>query len=122
MASDTHQHRNLIDDILDLGLILGGLLYFLFAHRVGLEFTDTELAAIASSGAAMRILVRKILMRLWGPKINALEAASPDAPAEPAEPEATPSETPTAASEVPPPADDDAGDSPIIPPPPNVGG
>lgn len=126
-AQTTHQHRNLIDDVLDLGLLAGGLGYFIFADRLGLALTATELAAIASSGAAMRILVRKILMRIWGKEIVALEATSAVAPTvdtlEPVEPEAeaepAPSETPTAAPEAP---AEESDDKPIVPPPPVVGG
>jgi hypothetical protein len=112
--AETHKHRNIIDDILDLGLLVVGLLYFLFGHRIGLELTDKELAAIASSGATARILVRKILMRIWGEEVASLEAASSPLP-EPA-PSETPTEAPVSESE------DEPTDEALVPPPPNVGG
>lgn len=114
MASSTHKHRNIIDDILDLGLLIGGLLYFLFGHKIGLAFTDKELAAIASTGATARILVRKILMRIWRDSLDSLPGET--APVTP------PSETPTAAPETAEPEDEpDTPDEPVIPPPPTVG-
>lgn len=65
----THKHRNIIDDVMDFGLAVSGMVWYFF-------FPDTEvdaktMAMIAAGGAGARASLRRILMKLWGPAIEA---------------------------------------------------
>ena len=68
----THRHRNIIDDVLDFGLAVAGMVWYFF-------FPDTEIdaktmALIATAGATARASLRRILMKLWGHHVDAIEA------------------------------------------------
>lgn len=62
----THRHRNIIDDILDLGLTIGCVVWYFF----GFELDAEKLAMVGAAGASARAALRRILMRLWGEKLG----------------------------------------------------
>ena len=66
----THKHRNLIDDILDAALALSAIGYYVVAEVYNVHLDDKTLALIATAGATLRGAVRKILIRLWGAKLE----------------------------------------------------
>jgi len=71
-AERTHKHRNIIDDLFDLGLIIGGMVFFF----MDIELDKDTIAELAVGGAALRATLRRILMKIWGPQIEAIEARS----------------------------------------------
>ena len=84
-SETTFRHRNIIDDILDLGLTIAMIAWYF----TGLELDKETLAMIGAAGASARVTLRRILIKAWGPKLG-IEA-------DPSEPEPAPSETPTEA-------------------------
>lgn len=72
----THKHRNIIDDVFDLGLVIGGVVWYF----VGIELDAETLAMVATAGATGRAALRRILMKLWGPQIEAIESRRADPP------------------------------------------
>lgn len=62
----THKHRNIIDDILDLGLTVAAAIWY-FA---GVELDAETVAMIAGLGAGARATLRRILTKLWGDKLG----------------------------------------------------
>ena len=62
----THKHRNIIDDILDLGLTVGMIAWYF----VGIELDHETLAMIGAAGASARVTLRRILMGMWGEKLG----------------------------------------------------
>lgn len=75
----THKGRNLIDDMMDGGLALLSIIYFVIASQTGFELDDQTLALIATAGATVRVTLRKVLMRLYGEKLGVSTPAT-DAP------------------------------------------
>ncbi len=81
MSESTHKHRNVIDDILDLGLSAACVVYYLFHEQIGLSLTDEQMVTIGAAGAAGRASLRRIMMKLWGAKLDA-ESSSETADAD----------------------------------------
>lgn len=69
----THKHRNIIDDILDLGLTVASVVWYF----VGVELDAETVAMIAGAGAGARATLRRILTKLWGDKLG-IEAPAED--------------------------------------------
>lgn len=78
----THKGRNIIDDILDGTLLVLSILYLALAPKFGIELDDQTMAAIATAGAALRVTVRKILMKLYGERLGVSEGAEDVPPKE----------------------------------------
>jgi len=57
----THKHRNIIDDILDLGLLVLMVIWYF----TGIELDEKDLAVAGGIGASARVSLRRILMRIW---------------------------------------------------------
>lgn len=62
----THKHRNIIDDILDLGLTVASIVWYF----VGVELDTETVAMIAGAGASARATLRRILTKMWGDKLG----------------------------------------------------
>ena len=62
----THRHRNIIDDILDLGLTVAAAVWYF----TGVELDAETVAMIAGLGAGGRASLRRILTKLWGEKLG----------------------------------------------------
>jgi len=72
----THKHRNVIDDILDLGLLVLMVAWYF----TGVDVDKETLAMIGGSGASARVLLRRILMNLWGAKLGIKDPSEGDTP------------------------------------------
>lgn len=59
-----HKHRDLIDDILDLGLLVGAATYYIVVDVTDFELGAKTVALLAGLGATARTLSRRILSRL----------------------------------------------------------
>lgn len=68
----THKHQNIIDDVLDFGLAVAGTVWYFFFSDVQID--AKTMAMVATTGAGARASLRRILMKLWGPQINAIES------------------------------------------------
>jgi hypothetical protein len=62
----THKHRNIIDDILDLGLTIASIAWYF----TGVELDAETVAMIAGAGAGARATLRRILTKMWGDKLG----------------------------------------------------
>jgi len=82
----THKHRNIIDDILDLGLTIASIAWYF----TGVELDAETVAMIAGAGAGARATLRRILTKMWGDKLGieapAEDSASDDADSDPSDP------------------------------------
>jgi len=65
MKETTHKHRNIIDDILDLTLIICSIAYIIWGDKINIEFTGTEWAEIVALAAVGRATLRRVLTRLF---------------------------------------------------------
>jgi hypothetical protein len=63
-AETTHKYRNLIDDIMEGTAIVGGMAYVIFREKVGIDLSPDVMAELAVGVAALRGVVRKILLRV----------------------------------------------------------
>ncbi len=79
----TFKHRNIIDDILDLGLTTLMVVWYF----TGIQLDNETLAMVGAAGASARVTLRKILVKFWGPSLGI--------DSDETEPEPAPSETPT---------------------------
>lgn len=70
----THKHRNVLDDILDLGLLVAMVAWYF----TGIDVDKETLAMIGGSGASARVLLRRILMHFWGDALGVEEPAESD--------------------------------------------
>lgn len=70
----THKHRNIIDDVLDFGLAVAGMVWYFFFPDIEIDAKTT--AMIATAGATARASLRRILMKLGGHHVEAIEARS----------------------------------------------
>jgi len=61
----THKHRNIIDDILDLTLIIGSIAYIIWGDQISIELTGQQWAEIVALAATGRAILRRILTRLF---------------------------------------------------------
>jgi len=81
----THKHRNIIDDILDLGLTIASIAWYF----TGVELDAETVAMIAGAGAGARATLRRILTKMWGDKLGieapAEDSASDDADSDPSD-------------------------------------
>lgn len=59
-----YPHRELIDDLLDAGLIVGSVIYWIVVDITGYELAPKTIAMIAASGATFRTVLRRILAQL----------------------------------------------------------
>lgn len=75
-ADRTHKHRNIIDDVLDFGLAVAGAVWYFFFDDV--EIDAHTMAMVATAGATARASLRRILMKLWGHHVDAIEARGGD--------------------------------------------
>lgn len=62
----TFKHRNIIDDILDLGLLILMVAWYF----TGIDLDKETLATTGAIGASARGLLRRILTKLWGPRLG----------------------------------------------------
>jgi len=58
----TYRHRNIIDDLLDLGLLVLMVAWYFS----GIEISEKTLAMLGGVGASARVSLRRILVRIWG--------------------------------------------------------
>jgi len=65
-AEPTFKNRNVIDDILDLGLLLIMVIWYF----TGIELDEATLAMIGGAGATARVSIRRILLKLWGDELG----------------------------------------------------
>ncbi len=135
MAESTHKHRNVIDDILDLGLSAACVVYYLFHEQIGLTLTDEQMVTIGAAGAAGRASLRRIMMKLWSAKLGAeSNSESDDADADDAEAEGDDDQANKETVSAPvsdgegsdeketPASSDETQEAPKVEPPPKVGG
>lgn len=101
-SETTFKHRNIIDDILDLGLMALMVAWYF----TGVDLDKETLAMIGGIGASARAALRRILVKLWGPKLGIDPAKLPDE-LKPESEESAPSETTTEAPEEEAPADEE---------------
>jgi hypothetical protein len=64
--NSTHKHRNIIDDILDLGLTVASIIWYF----TGIELDAETVGMVAAAGASARATLRRVLTRLWGEKLG----------------------------------------------------
>jgi len=62
----THKHRNILDDILDLGLVSAMVAWYF----TGIELDKETLAMLGGAGASARVFLRRILMHFWGDSLG----------------------------------------------------
>lgn len=74
----THKYRNLIDDVMEASAIIGGMGYVVFRDQIGIDLSPEVMAELAVGVAALRGILRKILLR-------ALPHDEPKAPPAPAD-------------------------------------
>lgn len=65
-TQQTHKYRNVIDDILDLGLILLMAIWYI----TGIDLDEHTVAMVGGLGASARVALRRILMAIWGQKLG----------------------------------------------------
>lgn len=81
----------IVEDILDLVMLLGSLVYIFVINETSMELSPETLAAIGGTGGTLRLLLRRILRRIVEVRLaNVAAAAAEAAEALP------PSEEPTA--------------------------
>lgn len=97
-SETTFKHRNIIDDILDLGMTIAMIAWYF----TGIDIDKETLAMVGAGGASARVTLRRILVKLWGPKLGI--EADPSDDEEPA-----PSDTPTEAPDDSEESEDEAG-------------
>ena len=115
MVESTHKHRNIIDDVFDLSLALAAIVYIIWGDAINLNLTGEQWAEIAVAGATARVVLRRILTRIFG-----LGSGKPDDTEGASDGDDTkPSETPTVEVDE---SDKPSFDPPSTPPPPPVGG
>ena len=94
---NTFRHRNIIDDLLDLGLLIIMVIWYF----TGLEIDEKTLAVLGGAGASARVSLRRILMRIWGEDLGiSLEDAADSGEENSSPPESEKSEKPSDEDEI----------------------
>lgn len=90
----THKHRNIIDDLLDLGLLVLMVIWYF----TGIELDEKDLAVAGGIGASARVSLRRILMRIWE-ESDFFEAEGSESEGEQDEPDSGPESEESAVEE-----------------------